>query len=128
MQRTMLDVEAMEQLINRLRNIAAAYPEDIFPPLTDQERKQLPRGFIDRISGAMGRFHAPRFTEAADALQSMVDLISMECALPQRAHKQPLTHEAITFRVQLMRARDQLLRYSSEDPIAAEITKLVGPA
>jgi hypothetical protein len=37
----------------------------------------------------------------------------------------PLTHRDVTVRVHLIRARDQLLRYSSEDPLAAEITKLL---
>ena len=36
-----------------------------------------------------------------------------------------LTHEDVAMRVALRRARKQLLRYSSEDPIAAEIAKLL---
>lgn len=67
-----VDVEEIEQLIHRLRNIASAYPEDIFPPLTAAEREALPRGVLDRISGAMGRFHAPCFIEAADALEALL--------------------------------------------------------
>jgi hypothetical protein len=38
----------------------------------------------------------------------------------------PLTHRDVTLRVHLIRARDQLLRYSSEDPMAAELSRLLG--
>jgi hypothetical protein len=43
-----------------------------------------------------------------------------------RAEPRPLTHDDVTLRVHLIRARDQLLRYSSEDPMAAELSRLLG--
>jgi hypothetical protein len=58
-----------EMLIKRLRDTAQAYPLDIFPALTPQEREALPTGIISRISAGMGRHFSRLFTEAADALE-----------------------------------------------------------
>lgn len=41
--------------------------------------------------------------------------------------RRPRTHEDVTMRVLLARARAQLLRYSSEDPVAMEIERTLTP-
>ena len=59
-----------EEFIRRLRSFAQAYPEDVFPPLTVDERKALPRGTIDRISASMGRHMSKLMVEVADYLEA----------------------------------------------------------
>lgn len=58
-----------QRLIERLRSFSEAYPTDIFPELTAEEREALPRGIIDRISAGMGRHCAKIMIEAAEALE-----------------------------------------------------------
>jgi hypothetical protein len=55
-------------LIEQLRQLASAYPVEVFPDLTDEQRAML-GGLIDRASAAMGRHLGPFFTQAADALE-----------------------------------------------------------
>lgn len=57
------------ELADLLDSFSRAYPEDVFPPLTEDERKALPRGIIDRCSGAMGRHFAKFAAQAAAALR-----------------------------------------------------------
>jgi len=57
------------ELADLLESFSRAYPEEIFPPLTEDERKALPRGIIDRCSGAMGRHFAKFAAQAAAALR-----------------------------------------------------------
>ena len=63
-----LDDHPHEELINRLRQTAEAYPEDIFTPLTDEDRKAHGT-LISRASAGMGRHFSKLFTAAADALE-----------------------------------------------------------
>lgn len=66
-----------EELIAALRNFGRAYPEDMFPPLTKAERKELQDkypGIQDRIAGAMGRHLALFSNDAADRLQTLTQL------------------------------------------------------
>ncbi len=55
-----------EALIEQLRSTAAAYPEDVFRPL-DEEDKKHPLT-IQRASASMGRHMAPLLLKAAAAL------------------------------------------------------------
>jgi len=61
--------EPVSDLVKRLRGFAQAYPEDMFPPLTEEERGQLGGEIISRASAEMGRHFAKFATEAADALE-----------------------------------------------------------
>ncbi len=47
-----------ELMVNQLRSLAEAYPESVFPPLTDDQLMTL-RPFMDRISAEMGRHFGP---------------------------------------------------------------------
>jgi hypothetical protein len=58
-----------EQLIGRLRHFAEAYPTDIWPPMTPEERKQVGDSIVSRISADMGRHCAKIMAEAALALE-----------------------------------------------------------
>ena len=60
----------MTDLVDRLRSTAKAYPKDIFSPLTEVEKKALPRGTMDRIASMMGRHMSKIIIEAADALEA----------------------------------------------------------
>lgn len=74
----------MSELVQRLRNCAQAYPEDIFPPLSKEDVTRLQsnnRHLLDRASAAMGRHFGPLFTAAADALeakQAKIDALMLE--------------------------------------------------
>jgi hypothetical protein len=65
----------LEQLVNRLRQWANAYPEDMFPPLSKEElatvQKAFP-GFLDRASASMGRHIGKQLNELADELERPV--------------------------------------------------------
>ena len=54
------------ELIDELRAVARAYPEDVFLPLDDEDKKHPLT--IQRASAAMGRHMAPLLLRAADAL------------------------------------------------------------
>ena len=64
----------MSDISARLRDVAAAYPEDIFPPFTDEERKANSM-VISRASGNMGRFLSRHMTEAADTIDTLVAVL-----------------------------------------------------
>lgn len=57
-----------EELIRTLRSFSEAYPEEVFTPLTDEDRK-LHGILITRASAGMGRHCAKFMREAADALE-----------------------------------------------------------
>ena len=59
--------DPVEQLIEELRSFAEAYPEDIFRPLTDADRKEHPV-LITRASADMGRHMGKWMLRAAAAL------------------------------------------------------------
>lgn len=62
------------ELITALRGFAISYPEDVFPPLTDRERRAL-GGIADRCGAAMGRHLAPYMLAAANELESLRGMI-----------------------------------------------------
>ena len=62
--------EQVEALIHRLRQVAQAYPEDVFGSITDAERNEH-GSLISRSSAGMGRHFSALFTEAADALAAL---------------------------------------------------------
>lgn len=64
----------MSAIIDRLRSFSEAYPTDMFPELTAEERSALPRGIIDRISAAMGRHCAKIMDEAAESMNEWQDI------------------------------------------------------
>lgn len=57
-----------EALIERLRSVAAAYPDTVFLPLDDEDKKHPLT--IQRASATMGRHMAPLLLEAAAALEA----------------------------------------------------------
>lgn len=63
------------EIIDRLRTAAAAYPVDLFPPITKEERealrRSLPVGAVDRISADMARHFATLMLDAARALEDL---------------------------------------------------------
>jgi hypothetical protein len=60
----------MTTLVERLRSLADAYPADVFPPVTDEDRANQP-SLVTRASASMGRHFAPTFTEAADEIERL---------------------------------------------------------
>lgn len=59
-----------DALAERLRACAMAYPEEMFPPLTDDDRRS--HGvLVSRAAAAMGRHFAPLFTGAAGAIERL---------------------------------------------------------
>jgi hypothetical protein len=63
--------EAVEEFREWLREWAEdAYPLDVFPKMTDDERKQIPRGFCDRIAAGMGRHTAKQILDRFDKLDA----------------------------------------------------------
>ena len=61
--------DADEELVRRLRDFARAYPEDIFLPMNDDDKKHP--GTITRASASMGRHFAKWFTRAADRIEAL---------------------------------------------------------
>ena len=64
----------MSDIEQQLRSFAAAYPEDLFSPLTKEEVERLQskgRHLLDRASAAMGRHFAPYAIEAADRIHAL---------------------------------------------------------
>lgn len=59
-----------DDLVRRLRDVASAYPEDIFPPFTDDERREN-SVIISRASGNMGRFLSKPMLEAAARIEAL---------------------------------------------------------
>ena len=57
-------------LVVALRCLANGYPEDIFPPLTDQEREQH-GALISRAAAAQARHMAQLLTKAADMIDGL---------------------------------------------------------
>jgi hypothetical protein len=57
-----------EQLIQRLRHFGDAYPLDVWPPLTEEERRSISSSLRSRIAAEMGRHCSKIMAEAADAL------------------------------------------------------------
>lgn len=61
-----------DALIHRLRSYSEAYPLDMFPELTKEEREMLHRehpGLLDRISASMGRHCGKIMDQGADAIE-----------------------------------------------------------
>lgn len=86
----------MSDLEKRLRDAAQAYPEDVFPPVTDEDREKC--GFaVTRAAAAMGRHFSPMLTATADRiaeLESQRDLLA-DLLGKALAHTPPEYHEAI---------------------------------
>ena len=59
----------MSDLVERLRGLADAYPEDIFPALTKAQIDADP-SLVTRASAQMGRHFSRLFTQCADAIES----------------------------------------------------------
>lgn len=68
-ERELMASEEHEELIRRLRSFGQAYPYDMFPALTSEERVKVGGDLISRISAAMGRHCSKIMAEAADALE-----------------------------------------------------------
>ena len=62
-------------LVDRLRHLAMAYPEDVFIPFTPEETRAHSR-VITRASGAMGRHMSQFLTEAANEIERLTTAIS----------------------------------------------------
>lgn len=60
----------MESLIERLRALAEAYPEDVFPALTKEQTNAHPE-IVTRASASMGRHFSAVFTQAADEIERL---------------------------------------------------------
>lgn len=58
-------------LVETLRAFAQAYPVDVFPPITDEERERLGPGLISRASAGMVRHLSSFFTDAADRIEAL---------------------------------------------------------
>lgn len=59
-----------DDFVLRLRSIANAYPEDIFGPVTDDERREH-ASLITRNSAAMGRHLGKFLAQAADEIERL---------------------------------------------------------
>lgn len=60
----------MTDIVDRLRSCSVAYPEDVFPAITDEDRKAHPV-LISRASAAMGRHMSKVFNQAADEIERL---------------------------------------------------------
>lgn len=58
-------------ITKRLRDAAEAYPQDLFPPVTDHDRKYCGDA-VTRASAGMGRHFAPLFNDAADEIERLL--------------------------------------------------------
>lgn len=70
-----------EELIERLRHFAEAYPIDVWPELSEEERERVGKNVISRISAGMGRHCSNIMGEAADALAEATTDIDCQDAL-----------------------------------------------
>ena len=62
----------IDDIIHRLRQWADAYPEDIFRPLSENERITIHGtypGYMDRIAATMGRHIGEQMRAIADDLE-----------------------------------------------------------
>ena len=65
-------------LVERLRSLSEAYPEDVFPPLSQDEIMAIHRahsGFVDRLSAMSRRDLSRIFSDAADLIESLTKQI-----------------------------------------------------
>lgn len=63
--------EAIEDVAHQLRQWADAYPEEMFGPLTAEERQAVMKvfpGLVDRVAAMMGRHIGKRMREIAGEL------------------------------------------------------------
>jgi hypothetical protein len=58
-------------IVRDLRSFAEAYPEDVFRPLTDADRKEH-SVLITRASAQMGRHFGKWATKAADTIEALL--------------------------------------------------------
>ena len=68
-----------EEIERTLRAVAAAYPEDVFPEITAEERARLRAqnpDLQDRIAASMGRFLAKHLIAAADEIASFAPILA----------------------------------------------------
>ena len=68
--------DACDTLLHKMEGWDKAYPEDIFPELTAEERDWMQankRGFIDRISASMGRHIARCIREDLAGIRAALD-------------------------------------------------------
>lgn len=80
----MSEVEKLASLVHSLRGLAGAYPESVFPEVTDEEGEMLHRdfpGLQDRLAASMGRHLGQFFTQAANALEALSSQAVREQAL-----------------------------------------------
>ncbi len=63
-----LGTRDVQDVIHQMRSIAQAYPEDIFPPLTEAEVKGH-SAIVSRASASMGRHFAKILKGMADDLE-----------------------------------------------------------
>ena len=89
-----------EGIERTLRAVAAAYPEDVFPEITAEERARLRAqnpDLQDRIAASMGRFLAKHLIAAADEIASFAPILAekerriREMAMQALADDQQLT-------------------------------------
>lgn len=59
-----------EEMVRVLRRWSEAYPEDIFPPVTQEDRDNHP-GVVTRAAAQMGRHMAKFMSEAADCIEKL---------------------------------------------------------
>jgi len=68
--------DACDTLLHKLEGWDKAYPEDIFPELTTEEREWMQankRGLVDRISASMGRHIARCIREDLAGIRAALD-------------------------------------------------------
>ena len=58
-----------DEQVHQLRQLAQAYPDDVFLPLTDEDRERPLT--ITRASAAMGRHFSPTFAAAAARIRTL---------------------------------------------------------
>lgn len=78
-----LDDDKISDFIDTLRGFTKAYPEDIFTPLTEAERKQM-GSLLDRASAGMGRHMAKFMAQAADMIERLAAPPSAQTVAQER--------------------------------------------
>lgn len=69
-----MTIPITDDLVHRLRGLAEAYPEDVFPDFTKQfsaEERKKHQILITLVSASMGRHFGKLFTKAADTIESL---------------------------------------------------------
>jgi hypothetical protein len=105
-----------QEVVARLRDCARAYPDDVFLPLTDEDRAREPV-LIMRAFAQMCRHFSSLFTQAADLIDTLAARVT-ELEGENEQLRQPPSQRSYTTMnaAQLERAARRLCKLRGVDP------------